>query len=195
MKLATLKDGSRDGLLAVVSRDLKTAHIADGIAPTLMRGWEISRIAGADIYFAAERGNNRALRVQFHDRRVAFRNVSQWLFLPPGDYRLKGRVKLVDLQAAQGLSWTLVCAGDTTLMGKSERLVGNSDWRSFTLEFAIREEQCGAQQLRLILDARIAAEQQISGEAWFDDFVIELLAPRIPVPAQSGKVPVATTGA
>ncbi|RYE80432.1 MAG: FAA hydrolase family protein, partial [Oxalobacteraceae bacterium] len=35
MKLATLKDGSRDGQLAVVARDLKTAHIADGIAPTL----------------------------------------------------------------------------------------------------------------------------------------------------------------
>jgi fumarylacetoacetate (FAA) hydrolase len=35
MKLATLKDGSRDGQLAVVSRDLKTAHLADGIAPTM----------------------------------------------------------------------------------------------------------------------------------------------------------------
>lgn len=35
MKLATLKDGTRDGQLAVVSRDLKTAHIADGIAATL----------------------------------------------------------------------------------------------------------------------------------------------------------------
>lgn len=35
MKLATLKDGSRDGQLLVVSRDLKTACIADGIAPTL----------------------------------------------------------------------------------------------------------------------------------------------------------------
>jgi fumarylacetoacetate (FAA) hydrolase len=35
MKLATINDGSRDGQLAVVSRDLKTAHIADGIAPTL----------------------------------------------------------------------------------------------------------------------------------------------------------------
>jgi fumarylacetoacetate (FAA) hydrolase len=35
MKLATLNDGSRDGQLAVVARDLKTAHIADGIAPTL----------------------------------------------------------------------------------------------------------------------------------------------------------------
>lgn len=37
MKLATLRDGSRDGQLAVVARDLKTAHLADGIAPTLQR--------------------------------------------------------------------------------------------------------------------------------------------------------------
>lgn len=35
MKLATLDDGTRDGQLAVVSRDLKIAHIADGIAPSL----------------------------------------------------------------------------------------------------------------------------------------------------------------
>lgn len=37
MKLASLKDGTRDGQLAVVSRDLKTAALADGIAPTLQR--------------------------------------------------------------------------------------------------------------------------------------------------------------
>ena len=35
MKLATLKDGSRDGQLAVVARDLRVAVLADGIAPTL----------------------------------------------------------------------------------------------------------------------------------------------------------------
>ena len=35
MKLATLNDGSRDGQLAVVARDLKTAQVADRIAPTL----------------------------------------------------------------------------------------------------------------------------------------------------------------
>lgn len=35
MKLATLKDGTRDGALMVVSRDLKTAVMADRIAPTL----------------------------------------------------------------------------------------------------------------------------------------------------------------
>ena len=37
MKLATLKDGTRDGQLAVVARDLKSAVLADGIAPTLQR--------------------------------------------------------------------------------------------------------------------------------------------------------------
>ncbi|MDE2081445.1 MAG: fumarylacetoacetate hydrolase family protein [Burkholderiales bacterium] len=37
MKLATLKDGSRDGQLAVVSRDLALAHFATGIASTLQR--------------------------------------------------------------------------------------------------------------------------------------------------------------
>ena len=35
MKLTTLKDGTRDGQTADVSRDVKTAHLADGIAPTL----------------------------------------------------------------------------------------------------------------------------------------------------------------
>lgn len=37
MKLATIKDGTRDGQLVVVSRDLKTAHVADGIASAMQR--------------------------------------------------------------------------------------------------------------------------------------------------------------
>ena len=37
MKLATLRDDTRDGQLAVVSRDLSSAVIADGIAGTLQR--------------------------------------------------------------------------------------------------------------------------------------------------------------
>jgi fumarylacetoacetate (FAA) hydrolase len=35
MKLGTLKDGTRDGTLVVVSRDLRMAQVADAIAPTL----------------------------------------------------------------------------------------------------------------------------------------------------------------
>ena len=37
MKLASYKDGSRDGQLVVVSRDLTTAHYASGIASRLQQ--------------------------------------------------------------------------------------------------------------------------------------------------------------
>ncbi|HEY0063445.1 MAG TPA: fumarylacetoacetate hydrolase family protein [Telluria sp.] len=53
MKLATLNDGTRDGQLAVVARDLKTAHLADGIAPTLQAAlddWGFIAPQLADLY-------------------------------------------------------------------------------------------------------------------------------------------------
>ena len=37
MKLATYKDGSRDGQLVVVSRDLASAHFATGIATRMQQ--------------------------------------------------------------------------------------------------------------------------------------------------------------
>jgi fumarylacetoacetate (FAA) hydrolase len=46
MKLATLKDGSRDGALAVVSRDLSRAVVASGIAPTLQAALDAWDVAG-----------------------------------------------------------------------------------------------------------------------------------------------------
>jgi fumarylacetoacetate (FAA) hydrolase len=53
MKLATINDGSRDGQLAVVSRDLKTAHFAQAIAPTLQRAlddWDFIAPQLEDLY-------------------------------------------------------------------------------------------------------------------------------------------------
>jgi len=40
MKLATIKNGTRDGRLAIVSKDLTTAVFADDIAPTLLQAIE-----------------------------------------------------------------------------------------------------------------------------------------------------------
>lgn len=51
---------------------------------------------------------------------------------------------------------------------------GTADWREFSIAFQVPEDNCGGQNLRLAVQARIAAEQQIVGEAWFDDFRIEL---------------------
>lgn len=62
MKLATLKDGSRDGQLVVVSRDLKTAQFATAVASTLQRAlddWNFFAPQLEDIYQALNQGRAR----------------------------------------------------------------------------------------------------------------------------------------
>jgi fumarylacetoacetate (FAA) hydrolase len=62
MKLATLKDGSRDGLLAVVSRDLASAHFASGIATTLQQvldDWNFISPQLEDLYATLNGGKAR----------------------------------------------------------------------------------------------------------------------------------------
>ncbi|MHA4867434.1 fumarylacetoacetate hydrolase family protein [Duganella sp. PWIR1] len=62
MKLATLKDGTRDGQLMVVSRDLKTAQLADGVCRTLQRAlddWTFISPQLDAIYLELNRGGGR----------------------------------------------------------------------------------------------------------------------------------------
>jgi fumarylacetoacetate (FAA) hydrolase len=62
MKLATYKDGSRDGQLVVVSRDLSTAHYATGIADRLqqaMDDWNFVSPQLQDLYEALNGGKAR----------------------------------------------------------------------------------------------------------------------------------------
>ncbi len=62
MKLATYKDGSRDGQLVVVSRDLSTAHYATGIAQTLQQvldDWNFLSPQLQDLYVTLNSGKAR----------------------------------------------------------------------------------------------------------------------------------------
>lgn len=62
MKLASLKDGSRDGQLAVVSRDLSTAHFAAGHARTLQQlldDWNFISPQLEDLYATLNGGKAR----------------------------------------------------------------------------------------------------------------------------------------
>jgi fumarylacetoacetate (FAA) hydrolase len=62
MKLATLRDGSRDGQLMVVSRDLGTAHLASGIAGRLQNAlddWSFIAPQLADLYQTLNEGRTR----------------------------------------------------------------------------------------------------------------------------------------
>jgi fumarylacetoacetate (FAA) hydrolase len=62
MKLATYKDGSRDGQLVVVSRDLSTAHYATGIANRLQQAlddWDFISPQLQDLYDTLNHGKAR----------------------------------------------------------------------------------------------------------------------------------------
>jgi fumarylacetoacetate (FAA) hydrolase len=62
MKLATLKDGSRDGQLVVVSRDLAQAHFANGIATRLQQvldDWNFLSPQLEDLYATLNGGKAR----------------------------------------------------------------------------------------------------------------------------------------
>ena len=62
MKLATYKDGSRDGQLLVVSRDLSTAHYATGIAAKLQQvldDWSFISPQLQDLYETLNNGKAR----------------------------------------------------------------------------------------------------------------------------------------
>ncbi|WP_042265639.1 fumarylacetoacetate hydrolase family protein [Paraburkholderia heleia] len=82
MKLATLKDGTRDGQLIVVSRDLRSAAIADAIAPTLQRvldDWRFYAPQLAELYDALNYGRARnAFSFDARDCMAPLPRAYQW---------------------------------------------------------------------------------------------------------------------
>jgi tetratricopeptide (TPR) repeat protein len=139
--------------------------------------WRFDRVPGARIERAErwDKPDDSALRIAFHDHRVPFEHVRQLLFLGAGDYVLSGEAMTDGLRSERGLVWALRCADGGTRLAESEALRKRQPWRPFRVAFHVPDSGCGAQWLSLRLPARIAAEQQIGGVAWFDNVAV---APR-----------------
>jgi hypothetical protein len=84
---------------------------------------------------------------------------------------------------------------DRRELGKTEELVGDTEWQTLATTFTVPAQGCAVQQLQLQSAARLAVEQEISGQAWFDDVSISpaeappsTALPRaaIPGPVESG---------
>lgn len=136
--------------------------------------WNIGRVSGVDAGIRpSPEGQGHALRIEFQGRRSAFRDVRQLLLLPPGrGYQLEWRSRFDGLQASRGLRWTVTCADGTAgVILATEPSTGSSPWRTHAVAFDVPAD-CPAQWLTLELDARIAAETQAMGTAWFDDVAV-----------------------
>jgi fumarylacetoacetate (FAA) hydrolase len=81
MKLATLKDGKRDGRLVVVSRDLTQASEAFNIAPTLQKAlddWDRAAPRLADLAEQLEHGSVPFFRFHEHECASPLPRAYQW---------------------------------------------------------------------------------------------------------------------
>ena len=138
--------------------------------------WLVSEIHGAEteIVDTGDREHGHAVRVTFANTRVAYRNLSKLLVLPPGHYQLSGLVKADHLENDRGMAWQLSCAdGDKRTIAETNRVSGTHGWQSFATTFEVPDTGCYAQWLTLELAARVALEQQVGGEVWYDDLAVK----------------------
>lgn len=121
--------------------------------------------------------DQRLLHVSFGEGRIEFPVVRQVLVLPPGRYRLEGKLR-GSIISKRGLRWQLTCLSGTPVLGETDMLMGDSEeWRAFALEAQVpQSKECVGQVLRLFHDSRSASEEYVTGEVWFGSLHLERLA-------------------
>ncbi len=144
--------------------------------------WEIGHGINAtvDIVPFVRSSVGNALHIKFGDGRVQFPGISQVLLLPPGSYRLEGKLRGA-ISGKRGLRWQVRCtSGQHKVIGETEMLLGQSlQWRIFTLYAEVPQlPECHGETLRLIHDARSASEELASGEVWFSDLRFTRVLPK-----------------
>ena len=138
--------------------------------------WRFGRVPGARIERLGGAGvtGKAALHLAFGHRRVPFAHVRQMLALAPGRYQLELRARADALRSERGLVWQVSCVAGGPPLGQTEPLRGQAPWHSLQMDFEVPQD-CPGQWLVLRVPARIEAEQQIGGQAWFDDLKIRRL--------------------
>jgi fumarylacetoacetate (FAA) hydrolase len=127
MKLATLKDSSRDGRLAVVSRDLKLACYCEGIAPTMQRvldDWQ--QVSPALEALSLQLNSGKAANTFAFDPRLAAAPLPRaYQFIDGSGYRNHGELMTRAFDGDNKIGFPL----DQPLMyqGCSDNLLGPCD--------------------------------------------------------------------
>jgi hypothetical protein len=136
--------------------------------------WRITPARGATVETIPTYGSSgrRSLHVAFEGVGERFRHIQQPLYLEPGRYQLRGRVRPDGLPPRQGLRWAVRCnESQEQPRAATEAFGGKDDWQSFTLDFEVPAVDCPVQTLRLEQKVQAAGEES-QGGVWFDDLTI-----------------------
>ena len=132
--------------------------------------------ANVEIIESAEPDHGHVLHAEFGNTRAETLLAMKTMILTPGRYRLSGSVKAQEIQSERGLVWRIACIAQSgEIIAETPHIKGTVAWQSFSADFAVSEENCRAQMMRLEIDARVSLESQISGDAWYDNLAIERL--------------------
>jgi hypothetical protein len=128
----------------------------------------------AGILFEQEAVARRGLvlNVDFTGRGFAPPILRQYVFLPPGPYRIRGEYMATKLRSETGLAWTVQCtAGRKVVAGKSAGLRDTGGvWKPVDFEFTVPGD-CGAvASLQLDPAAAYEATTGLKGHMAFDAF-------------------------
>lgn len=156
----------------------QAGHLFNGSFETIPSGlpfdWVFIGGSGVTIQIAArpDQPADRALFLDFGPGRADYKDVTQLIMLAPGNYKFRGQYK-ADLVSQRGLEWRIACAGASAPIGQSVTFKGStSAWTDFEFSFTVPNENCPAQYVRLVFDARSESERFITGSIWYDDLQI-----------------------
>ena len=126
--------------------------------------WAMVAGAGVNVELIPGRDATRTLRIVFGEGRAQFNGVSQVLLLPPGRYTFRNDYR-GQLRGRRGLEWRVQCAGAEKSIGRGAIPVGRiADWTRGSFQIQVPAQDCRAQVLRLVIDARSTSELLIDGE-------------------------------
>lgn len=126
-------------------------------------GWE------ASIADAPAGGHGKALRIDY-DGDAKPLPLRQLLVLPPGGYRLTGRMFDGGDNPVRGFSWRVLCIGGSDPLAIAATPEGAAQqWRAFSAEFVVPASNCGAQMLDLNVSP---GDLPNAITVWYDDLAI-----------------------
>ena len=141
--------------------------------------WRFSRSEGLRLQAEPTMGagGKQALHVSFMGtHRVKTVIVSQRLLLDPGPHELRGKVRVDNLAAVNGLRWEIHCPGRSEPIVQTAYYVDKTRWKNFAESFVV-PEGCEAPMLSLILHPSDARRNNLTGSIWFDDLAITFRVP------------------
>lgn len=132
--------------------------------------WRIAAGSGVsiDTVERIDADGNRALYLEFGAGRAKFHGVSQITVLAAGRYKLSGLLQ-GEISGRRGMIWRVRCLPTNRVIAETPMFLGReANWAPFEAEMEVPAEGCSAQEVRLILDARSASEELVSGYVWYD---------------------------